>query len=333
MTTVAIIGTAGRDSSHRLTPELFQRMVNLTIGYLRKLSTEQNLILVSGGAAWSDHLAVHLYLHRSTYQLPIMSLCLHLPCPFDSSSNKYLDNGARDWRINPGWLANYYHEKFNVNSLAEISEAIRQGAVVNVWNGFHARNSKIAQAMYLLAFTWHTHQPDDGGTKDTWNKALGVKTHVSLQTLVPGYYPPSAGQPLQQYPPPLAAQQYFSPQPPFQAPATQPPFQAPATQSPFQAPIVVQPTPSQSTVTPLVAPLSSNIPPVTSPSSITNPPPVASPPSTFLVPLVSPTNPTPVGSGETGLTGKMEDILTTLSGLTIAGVVDKTSVFRFPGYS
>ena len=44
--------------------------------------------LVSGGAAWCDHLAVHL--HK---KYPQSKLTLHFPCKWDSNKNQYVDNG------------------------------------------------------------------------------------------------------------------------------------------------------------------------------------------------------------------------------------------------
>ncbi len=184
MTTVSIIGTAGR-SYRSPTPEMYHKMILSAISYLRAVSG--NIILVSGGAAWSDHVAVHLYLYRQQYSLPITQLRLYLPCAFDTLTKKYVDTGATDWRVNPGRISNTYHQQFSYsignNSFEELATSIST-AYIEIYNGFHARNSRVAQSEYVLAFTWGEHEPEDGGTKDTWNKAKHAKrAHVSLATL------------------------------------------------------------------------------------------------------------------------------------------------------
>ncbi|KAJ3053746.1 hypothetical protein HDU99_007918, partial [Rhizoclosmatium hyalinum] len=115
--------------------------------------------LVSGGAAWAEQ-------------------------------SRFEDNGSSDWRKNPGRTANQYHERFsralNLDSMAQISEAIKAGAVVATEaGGFHARNSKIAQqTKRLIAFTWSTGKtPEKGGTLDTWNKCKGLRLHVDLHSI------------------------------------------------------------------------------------------------------------------------------------------------------
>src|SRR5579883_288211 len=119
MTTVSIIGTAGR--SHKdPTSAMYGKMIASAINYLRTIPG--NIILVSGGAAWSDHVAVHLYLQRQQYSLPIVELRLYLPCAFDLTTKRYVDTVASDWRVNPGIISNTYHQQFshaiNTDSMA-----------------------------------------------------------------------------------------------------------------------------------------------------------------------------------------------------------------------
>lgn len=61
--TVSIIGTASNKGNQVLTPKLFDQMVNraksVIINDFGLL--QHDVILVSGGAAWSDHVAVELY--------------------------------------------------------------------------------------------------------------------------------------------------------------------------------------------------------------------------------------------------------------------------------
>lgn len=187
MITVSIIGTAGR-SHQDPTATMYDKMILSAVKYLQSLPGD--IILVSGGAAWSDHVAVHLYLNRQQYSLPIIGLRLYLPCAFDATTKRYVDTGSSDWRVNPGRISNVYHQQFSNavgrNSLDELAIVNTGGDHVHieVFDGFHARNSRVAQSEYVLAFTWGQHEPEDGGTLDTWKKAKHAKrTHISLATL------------------------------------------------------------------------------------------------------------------------------------------------------
>ncbi|CAH6419741.1 Hypothetical protein HVR_LOCUS818 [uncultured virus] len=175
MVKIAVIGTAGRDKSQTYTADLFNRMVVAAKYIMRNLT---NITLISGGAAWADHVAVQLFLEGFASKL---ILCL--PCEWKGS--QYLDTGVYDWRINPGRTSNYYHSEFstamNRSTLFEIQEAIDKGAEVQIHKGFHNRNSSIANCDYMIAFTWSsTDVPADGGTLYTWNKCTTTKYHISL---------------------------------------------------------------------------------------------------------------------------------------------------------
>lgn len=173
--TVGIIGTAGRDRSPKLCQELYGAAVERVVDLLLD---GRDVQLVSGGAAWMDHIAVSVSRH---YSLPIH---LYLPAPWDASRQQYLDTGVRDWKTNPGGTANHYHRVFEdttgIPSLAEIGELVRSGAVT-VRHGFQARNADVAAVDRLIALTWgEGPTPMDGGTKHTWDLSTAVKTHVPL---------------------------------------------------------------------------------------------------------------------------------------------------------
>lgn len=168
---VAIIGTAGRSL-----PLEFQTKDTMEAMYQHCLSKLQTLpekpTLISGGAAWADHLAVWLCL-REGY-----SLELFLPC-YPSSNGRFQDLGFGDWRQNPGKTANFYHENFSrvlgIDSHSELSTAFASPlTTVTVIPGFHARNRKIAEAPLMLAYGWNDgreEEPQNGGTKYTWDLA------------------------------------------------------------------------------------------------------------------------------------------------------------------
>ena len=99
---VAVVGIAGRDRDMKkfLTRRLFESMVQ-TIA--RKLTRPNETVLISGGAAWADHVAVTLFLRGK-----VAGLELHLPCEWDSANTQFIDTGAAHWASNPGRSANQY---------------------------------------------------------------------------------------------------------------------------------------------------------------------------------------------------------------------------------
>lgn len=181
MTTVSIIGTSGRAGN--ITKEKYIKMIQASIVYLKSLSLE-SIILVSGGAAFSDHIAVHIFLYKEEYKLNIIGLHLDLPCKFDMDTHKFDDNGNSDWKNNPGKVANYYHDRFNIitskNSYDDLYKVINLGAEIHIHKGFHSRNQYVAKSEYMLAFTFGKANPEDGGTKHTWDLCKGKKFHISL---------------------------------------------------------------------------------------------------------------------------------------------------------
>lgn len=105
-----------------------------------------------------------------------------MPCKFDS--NKYEDTGVKDWRVNPGNTANYYHYLFSKNesidSFSEIIKAINLGANILIYSGFHKRNAEVAKSDYTIAFSYSKgDSPTDGGTSFTWKLCKGKKIYFS----------------------------------------------------------------------------------------------------------------------------------------------------------
>ena len=171
---LAVIGTAGRDSSIEMSHKTWDWMVN---DFKSRLTGNEHLI--SGGAAWADHLAVHAFVRGW-----VTSLTLHFPAPF--TGFYYLGE-----RGSAGSTANYYHQRFRditgVNSLLEIGTALKMGAQKTEESpriGMRAlflRNSKVAEHLdRLLAYTFK--HPTMGGTGDTWKKCHPSveKTHVLI---------------------------------------------------------------------------------------------------------------------------------------------------------
>jgi hypothetical protein len=198
---LAIIGTAGRGADrHRLTRKLWEALqadAARRIGPLcRDLGAERaELVLVSGGAAWADHLAVRLWRAGAAGALE-----LYLPAP--------LDGRGFDRSLAVGRSMNHLHARFRTaggcDSLAELCQAQRLGAAVTTRPGRAARNAAVAaSADAVLAYTFGgvrtvcvgPRDPgfgepalagvDEPGTADTWARAQGArrKCHVPLACL------------------------------------------------------------------------------------------------------------------------------------------------------
>ena len=202
---MAIIGTAGRgDDKDWLTHDHYQRMIEATIKLCQhfKIDLTQSQ-LVSGGAAWADHLVVTAALLR--FVDPV-NVTLYFPTPLGADG--YLGDNKQTEKTAD--TANYYHKLFSqrtgFDSVKQLHAIQTDGAHCVPGNGsFHARNSLVAQAVgtdgVLIAFTfggeiitqpeWTVREalPDatakisglkDGGTADTWNKAKCRKFHCRL---------------------------------------------------------------------------------------------------------------------------------------------------------
>lgn len=176
-----IIGTAGRrEDGPKMSKELFTRMCS---GVWNILLTDEfpsfeEIILVSGGAAWADHVAVRLFKMSKIVRRPFAGLELYLPT--DIEGNQFI--GGSDART-----ANYYHQLFSqkmgYNTIEELSN-LRGASGVSFFcgGGFKARNLSVANNVdYLFAMTWGPGAaPKDGGTAHTWRACRAPKRHLSL---------------------------------------------------------------------------------------------------------------------------------------------------------
>lgn len=165
--TLGIIGTAGRgpDGDRLKENPAYYRMMLCVAQTVSTVIGARSL--VSGGAALSDHVAVRLFLDGH-----VNKLTLHLPVPWIGHGFK--ETGSK---MDTGRTSNWYHTLFSqvcgIDSLAEIQQAIEQGATIKSGaGGFKERNTDIAnEADVLLAFTFSGKEtPNDGGTGDTWSK-------------------------------------------------------------------------------------------------------------------------------------------------------------------
>jgi hypothetical protein len=197
---VSIIGTAGRkEDAPKLTLELYNAMIQCVPTILHHWGLSPNrVILVSGGAAGADHVAVRTYLDAfNEAHTAFAGLQLYLPCAWvdDTKDPRGYDTGTTDSRSNPGRLMNQLHKAFStkcgINSLMDIrSAAILGGHLHTSSRGFHARNRLVAQCDYMIAFTWcnDTVPRPGGGTRHTWDTCKSAPTsnkiHVPLSLLI-----------------------------------------------------------------------------------------------------------------------------------------------------
>jgi len=220
---MAVIGTAGRkEDAFKMNASVFEKMVMHAKHTQQKTWKLPNnkVILVSGGAAWADHVAVKLFLQGKEDGNPYAGLYIYFPCKLDfnqsdssslssssSSSSKTfsdnksevvsiraLDNGSWKWIENPGRIVNQLHDVFSnalgYHTMNDFVLAQTFGAQLHADNndGFHARNKLVAQrSEYVLAFTWgeSTSVPKDGGTLHTWNLCKKKqRIHVPLKQLI-----------------------------------------------------------------------------------------------------------------------------------------------------
>lgn len=153
---LAIIGTAGRrDDASKLTKAHWDNMVEIALGLVNKESPDS---LVSGGAAWADHVTVHL------------ANLMAAPLP----TRIILPENPRDWET-----TRHYHQMFSTvigySSLREMSQLQQLGKIrVERKGSFKERNTEVANAATeFLAMTFgNGPHPKDGGTSDTVNKLL-----------------------------------------------------------------------------------------------------------------------------------------------------------------
>ena len=131
-----------------------------------------DIILVSGGSAWSDHTVVQLF-NENNYA----GLNLYLPALFDCKTSMFV-NTRDGYRLNQ--LHGDYEEITGINSLSEFKKAIQKKQTETVsYSSFMIRNNAIASNCdYMLAFGFD--DKPQGGTLYTWNKCKNDKTFIQI---------------------------------------------------------------------------------------------------------------------------------------------------------
>lgn len=178
---IAVIGTAGRDKTRPMTDKHWDFMCETIAAEVKPEDT-----LVSGGAAWADHVAIWAYGTGL-----VKNLILHLPAPFVSGRFQGPNMGA-------GQTCNYYHKLFSeamgFDSLGHIKQAFMYQSSVAIteepagpgYGAFVARNRKVADTCtHMVAFTFGEGDVlHEGGAKMTWNMAADkLRIHVPLSNI------------------------------------------------------------------------------------------------------------------------------------------------------
>lgn len=171
--TISIIGSAGRLGTHKdITPKLYKDLVNVARNEL-KIAKEDGyrVNLVSGGAAFCDHIAVTLYLQGECDGL-------HLHLPSDWMGNQYgYDHYGR--------TSNQYHELFSTQvgfkSLSQIQEAVKKGCVLTTHKDFTSRNKAVGKVDWILAFGWEARPT--GGTGQTLKLSSAPHQYIQISTI------------------------------------------------------------------------------------------------------------------------------------------------------
>jgi hypothetical protein len=179
MIRLGIIGTAGRNPNQlKKLSTYHMQWINDTIKSYIEFVIEKNpneIILVSGGSAWVDHVAIQLYLEGN-----FGGLELYLPTNFDKKIKKFEPTYE-------GNILNLLHsacaEKIGHSVFDDLYEVVTDPNVkIIIKKGFFQRNTLISQNNdHLIAFTFDKIAPSNGGTHDTWSKTKhNNKIHFSL---------------------------------------------------------------------------------------------------------------------------------------------------------
>eukprot|EP01031_Cornospumella_fuschlensis_P025223 gene25223-30465_t len=152
--------------------------------------TKSNVVLVSGGSAWADHIAVRLWLESMLScndSDNYAGLNLFLPCDFDLTATSLKFRGYVGETLNKLHAEFTRKMKNEFDSQADLLCALALGADVNCsFPGFFNRNMQVAKSEYVIAYTWGESiaLPKGGGTKHTWSQCVTKnKVHVPLSSL------------------------------------------------------------------------------------------------------------------------------------------------------
>lgn len=184
---VTIIGCSGRNE--RITLEMYTKAKEECVEYIKSLPYRiEDIILQSGGSSGIDHLAIILFLEGIDGE-NFRGLNLFLPCQFNFENGEFFHNNK--YEESSSKMLNELHKKFSKNidrdSLKDFKK-IKKKKNVNFYYGlgFYARNRMLAKNTNIpesttIAMTYGKgDNPNDGGTRYTWDLIEANKKHFTL---------------------------------------------------------------------------------------------------------------------------------------------------------
>jgi len=180
MIRLAVVGTSGRNpkDAEKLELKHLQWMKDNVRIYIQTVINVEtkDIILVSGGSAWADHVAIQLFREGG-----FGGLELYLPSEFNTKAHKYKNT-------HEGRTLNKLHEHCQNKTGLPIFEELtsvnsrKKGVKITIQRGFKPRNTLVARGCdHIIAFTFGKDIPEGGGTADTWSKIPHEnKLHISL---------------------------------------------------------------------------------------------------------------------------------------------------------
>jgi len=177
---LAIIGTNGHDyhESLKLETKHMEWIAIMVKNYITNTlsKTTDQIILVSGGDAWVEHVAVQLYREGG-----FGGLNLYLPSEFNTKLHQY-KNTHEGRSLNK--LHAYCQEKTGAPIFEELTSvnSKKTGVRITIQRGWKPRNTLIARGCdHLLAFTLGKGDPNLDPAKDIWSKIPHTnKVHFCL---------------------------------------------------------------------------------------------------------------------------------------------------------
>lgn len=182
MIKLAIIGVSGRNplDKKRLEKKHMEYVDSTVRSYITNVLNKKpsDVILVSGGSSWMDHVAVQLFLTKE-----FGGLELYLPSRFDHKQKQYINT-------HEGRTLNGLHRECaqvtGYDVLMDLTRAVTtKGVKIQIKRGFKQRNTLVAKNCdHLLAFTFDPDGPIEGGTLHTWTKTPHLnKLHFDLSVV------------------------------------------------------------------------------------------------------------------------------------------------------
>ena len=180
MIKIGIVGITGIHplDNKRLSLEHFNFVINTFEEYINKNNIiKSDIILVSNGMTWINHIIVHLYLLGGYGGIE-----LYIPTTFDFKFKHY-ENTHEGRTLNR--LHNEFKEKTNIDGLEDLSRIFRSQSdkkiKQNVKRGYKQCNTlMITNCDHVLMFSYDDFNNIASDLNHTWNKIKCIKEYVKI---------------------------------------------------------------------------------------------------------------------------------------------------------